>query len=65
MGGGEGGGCESDFKGVGEFEWFRQKEKSVANPFFQIMLNEVRKMISGDVKTDVKQMEIKDLVVVS
>ena len=42
-----------------------KKEKSVANPFFQIMLNEVRKMISGDVKTDVKQMEIKDLVVVS
>ena len=29
------------------------------------MLNEVLKTISGDVKTDVKQQEIKDLVVVS
>ena len=42
-----------------------KKEKSVTNPFFQIMLNEVPKMISGDVKTNVKQQEIKDLVVVS
>ena len=25
------------------------------NPFFQIMLNEVLKMISGDVKANVKQ----------
>ena len=35
------------------------------NPFFYIMLNEVPKMISGDVKINVKQQEIKDLVVVS
>ena len=42
-----------------------KKEKSVTNSFFQIMLNEVLKMISGDVKTNVKQQEIKDLVVVS
>ena len=29
------------------------------------MLNEVLKMISGDVKSNVKQQEIKDLMIVS
>ena len=46
-----------------------KKEKFVSKIFFQILLNEVvkklLKVISADVKADVKQQEIKELVAVS
>ena len=40
-----------------------KKRKFVIKIFFQIMLNEV--LISGDVKADVKEREIKELLAVS
>ena len=42
-----------------------KKENPQEKFFFQITLNEVLKMISPDVKANVKQHEMKDMVIVS